>query len=62
MRGIYQKFKESLKIKRIYLARRQPSRGMYKYKGILEAHAQPEVILESGLLKNRDISIDLVLI
>jgi len=62
MRGIYKKFKESLKIKRIYLASRQPSRGMYKYKGILEAHTQPEVILESGLLKNRDISIDLVLI
>jgi primosomal protein N' len=62
MRGIYQKFKESLKIKRIYLANRQPSRGMYKYKGILEAHAQPGLILESGLLKKRDISIDLVLI
>lgn len=62
MRRIYQKFKESLKIKRIYLASRQPSRGMYKYKGILEAHAQPEVILESGLLKKRDISIDLVLV
>jgi primosomal protein N' (replication factor Y) len=62
MRGIYKKFKESLKIKRIYLASRQPSRGMYKYKGILEAHTQPEDILESGLLKNRDISIDLVLI
>ncbi|UCH96622.1 MAG: hypothetical protein JSV88_07165, partial [Candidatus Aminicenantes bacterium] len=62
MRGIYQKFKEPLKIKRIYLASRQPSRGMYKYKGILEAHAQPRLILESGLLKNRDISIDLVLI
>jgi primosomal protein N' len=62
MREIYKKFKEPLKIKRIYLASRQPSRGMYKYKGILEAHAQPEVILESGLLKKRDISIDLVLI
>jgi primosomal protein N' len=62
MRGIYQKFKEPLKIKRIYLANRQPSRGMYKYKGILEAHAQPGLILESGLLKKRDISIDLVLI
>jgi primosomal protein N' len=62
MRGIYQKFKESLKIKRIYLASRQPSRGMYKFKGILEAHSQPEVILESGLLRKRDISIDLVLI
>lgn len=62
MRGIFKKFKEPLKIKRIYLANRQPSRGMYKYKGILEAHARSEVILESGLLKNRDISIDLVLI
>ena len=62
MREIFMKFKEPLKIKRIYLANRQPSRGMYKYKGILEAHAQPEVILESGLLNNRDISIDLVLI
>jgi primosomal protein N' len=62
MRGIFKKFKEPLKIKRIYLASRLPSRGMYKYKGILEAHAQPGLILESGLLKNRDISIDLVLI
>jgi primosomal protein N' len=62
MRGIYRKFKEPLKIKRIYLVSRQPTRGMCKYKGILEAHAQPEVILESGLLQNRDVSIDLVLI
>lgn len=62
MRGIFKKFKEPLKIKRIYLASRQPSRGKYKYKGILEAHAQPEVILESGLLKKRDVTIDLVLI
>jgi primosomal protein N' len=62
MRGIYQRFKEPLKIKRVYLTSRQPGRGMYKYKGILEAHALPEAILASGLLQNRDISFDLVLV
>ena len=62
MRGIYQQWKEPLKIRRVYLTGRQPGRGMYKFKGILEAHALPEAILASGLLKNRDISLDLVLV
>lgn len=60
MRNIYKKFKDSLTIKRIYLPGRQAVRGMYK--GIIEAHTQPENILESELLGNRNISIDLVLI
>jgi len=60
MRNIYKKFKGSLNIKRIYLTTRQKVRGMYK--GILEAHAQPGDILQSGLLKKRDITIDLELI
>jgi len=60
MRNIYQKFKEPLNIKRIYLGGRKAVRGVYK--GVLEAHAQPESIRESGLLGKRDIFIDLVLI
>jgi primosomal protein N' len=60
MRGIYVKFKEPLKIKRAYLSTRQPVRGAYK--GVLEAHALPGAIIESGLLGKRDISIQLVLI
>jgi primosomal protein N' len=60
MRGIYGKFKEPLKIKRAYLSTRQAVRGTYK--GVLEAHALPEAIIESGLLRKRDISIRLVLI
>ena len=60
MRNIYKKFKAPLKIKRAYLTGRQPHRGTFK--GVLEAHAQPEAILKSSLLGKRNISIDLVLI
>jgi primosomal protein N' len=60
MRKIYTKFKDSLTIKRIYLKDRQAIRGLYK--GVIEAHTQPEAILESELLGNRNISIDLVMI
>ncbi len=60
MRNIYKKFKVSLNIKRIYLSGRKSVRGVYK--GVLEAHAQPDAIRESGLLGKRDIFIDLVLI
>lgn len=60
MRNIYKKFKEPLNIKRIYLSGRKAVRGGYK--GVLEAHAQPGSIRESGLLGKRDIFIDLVLI
>jgi len=60
MRNIYKKFKTSLNIKRVYLNGRKAVRGVYK--GVLEAHAQPGVIRESGLLGKRDIFIDLVLI
>jgi len=60
MRHIYETFKEPLKIKRVYLTGRQAYRGVYK--GILEAHAQPEAILKTGLLGKRNISIDLILI
>ena len=60
MRAIYNKFKDSLRIKRIYLTGRKPYKGTYK--GILEAHAQSEAVLNSGLLGKRHISIDLVLI
>jgi len=60
MRNIYKKFNERLHIKRIYLTTRQKVRGVYK--GIIEAHAQPEDILQSGLLKKRDINIELILI
>jgi primosomal protein N' len=60
MRGIYGKFKGPLNIKRVYLSGRQAVRGSYK--GILEAHAQPGAIIESGLLGRRDISIELILV
>ncbi len=60
MRKIYKKFKDPLTIKRIYLVGRQAQRGVYK--GIIEAHTQPEAILESELLGNRNISIELVMI
>jgi primosomal protein N' len=60
MRGIYVKFKDPLIIRRAYLSTRQAVRGTYK--GILEAHALPEAIIESELLRKRDISVQLVLI
>ncbi|MCX6578691.1 MAG: hypothetical protein NT166_00735 [Candidatus Aminicenantes bacterium] len=60
MRKIYTKFKDSLTIKRIYLKDRQAQRGVYK--GVIEAHTQPEAILESELLGNRNIAIELVMI
>lgn len=60
MRKIYKKSKDLLTIKRIYLVSRQAARGVYK--GIIEAHTQPEAILESELLGNRNISIELVMI
>lgn len=60
MRGIYQKFKGPLTIKRIYLSGRKAVRGVFK--GVIESHTQPEALRESGLLNKRDISIDLVLI
>lgn len=60
MRKIHTKFKTLLTIKRVYLSGRKAVRGVYK--GVLEAHAQPEAIRESGLLGKRDIFIDLVLI
>jgi primosomal protein N' len=60
MREIYKKFKTVLNIKRIYLGGRKAVRGAFK--GIIEAHTQPDVIRESGILGSRDISIDLLLI
>lgn len=60
MRKIYQKLKEKLHIKRIYLTGRKPVRG--NYKGILEAHTQPQSIIDSGLLAKRNISISLELV
>jgi primosomal protein N' len=60
MRDIYQKHKESLHIKKVYLSGRKANRGTFK--GIIEAHALPSDILNSGLLQNRDISIQLELV
>ena len=60
MRNIYNQFKGSLNIKRVYLTTRQKVRGVYK--GTMEAHAQPADILQSGLLKKRDVAVDLELI
>lgn len=60
MRRIYAKFKEKLTIKRTYLTSRTPTRGTFK--GILEAHAKPADVIDSGLFKKRDISIELILV
>lgn len=60
MRKIYQKYKEPLNIRKVRLDSRKKYRGTYK--GILEAHAQPEAIQSSGLLSKRNIAIDLELI
>jgi primosomal protein N' (replication factor Y) len=60
MRDIYRDQKEFLNIKKIYLNGRKANRGVYK--GIIEAHALPEEITNSGILENRDISIHLELV
>jgi primosomal protein N' (replication factor Y) len=59
MRSIYETHKQPLGIKKIYLTGRKPVRG--NYKGIIEAHTLPEAIRASGLLKNRDVAIQLEL-
>ncbi|MCP4148833.1 MAG: hypothetical protein GY757_13890, partial [bacterium] len=59
MRGIYKKHKDSLNIKKSYLTSRKKMRG--NFKGIMEAHAKPEEVLESGLIGKRNIVIDLIL-
>ncbi|MCP5050366.1 MAG: hypothetical protein GY940_24595 [bacterium] len=60
IRTIKQKFQQELGIKKIYLTSRKAMRG--NFKGILEAHAQPDDIIGSGLLERRDVNIQLELV
>lgn len=60
MRTLYRVHKDTLGIKKIYLKSRKPVHGTVK--GVLEAHTLPHCIRESGLLDNRDITIELELI
>lgn len=55
MRKIYRQFKSEFHIQRPYLISRQKTRGYYR--GKMELHTRPEAILQSGLLKNRNIKI-----
>jgi len=59
MRKIFNRYKETINIKNIYLTTRQPLKGKYKYKGIIEAHAWPEEINKTSLFNNRNIKIHL---
>lgn len=47
MRGVYEKHKLALQVKKIYLVSRQPQRGSYL--GVLELHAPAEKIIAAGL-------------
>ncbi|MGE5342919.1 MAG: hypothetical protein ACM3SY_15705 [Candidatus Omnitrophota bacterium] len=60
MRKVYSEFKERLNIKRIYLNDRVGYRGTFK--GTLEAHVLPEVIVASGLLNKKDIAFELMMV
>jgi primosomal protein N' len=60
LRDIYRENRERLNIERVYLKTRKAYRGTYK--GVIEAHAGPEAIIASGLLKKRDLTVELVLV
>ncbi|MCX6555500.1 MAG: hypothetical protein NTZ12_10915, partial [Candidatus Aminicenantes bacterium] len=47
MRGVCEKHKLALQVKKIYLVSRQPQRGSYL--GVLELHAPAEKIIAAGL-------------
>ncbi len=51
MRGLYEKYREELQVKRAYLVSRQPQRGAYR--GVLELHARVEKITAAGLPRIR---------
>lgn len=60
MRLIFNKFKDKLNLRKVYLVSRKKIRG--NYKGEVEAHSLPESILESGLLKKRNVNIKLEMV
>ncbi|MEN8153860.1 MAG: hypothetical protein ABFR75_07530 [Acidobacteriota bacterium] len=55
MRALYKDFREELNISRIYLQSREKKRGFFK--GIMEIHTEAESIIESGLLKKREVTV-----
>jgi len=58
MRGLYDKYKLELQIKKIYLVARQPLRGTYH--GVLELHAPAEKIIAAGLQQIKKSSLSLL--
>jgi hypothetical protein len=58
MRDIYIKYKSELQIKKIYLASRQPLRGVYR--GVLELHAPADKIIGAGLQQIKKSSLSLL--
>lgn len=60
MRRLYQKFKTGLGIKKIFLSSRKKMQGAYK--GLIEAHTLPQAMRESNLLKEKNITIELIMI
>jgi primosomal protein N' len=58
MREIYMKYKSELQIKKIYLASRQPLRGVYR--GVLELHAPADKIIGAGLQQIKKSSLSLL--
>lgn len=60
MRLIFNKFKDKLNLRKVYLVSKKKIRG--NYKGEMEAHSFPESILESGLLKKRNVNIKLEMV
>lgn len=59
-RAIYEKFKTALGIMKIYLASHHQQKGAYK--AIIEVHALPEALRESGLLQKQNIAVEPVMI
>ncbi len=60
MRLIFNKFRHKLNLRKIYLVSRKKIRG--NYKGEMKAHSIPESILNSGLLKKRNVNISLEIV
>jgi primosomal protein N' len=58
MRGLYEKYKIELQIKKIYLISRQPLRGTFR--GVLELHAPAEKIIAAGLQQIKKSSLTLL--
>ncbi len=59
MREIYTRFKLTLNINHVYLISRQKIRG--KFKGKMEIHSHPEILIGSGLLEMKNVSLQVLL-